>query len=216
MNRVIRRVAIYFSVLSFLLAGGFILINAGRFLIKEDEITEADAIVVLMGSVMDRVLQATDLYEDSLAHQIIMVETISPEIITDSLKLGNQQSNAMLSRELFISNGIPDSDIMVLQGGAKSTMDEAIIIRAFLQKRPDIDTIFMVSSAEHTYRAHKTFEAAIQSLGWKVHIISSPSIYTDFRAEKWWKRKGDIREVFQEYLKLLNFFLFQQWKLKTL
>ena len=206
---------IIFSSILFLIIAGMMLKNAGSLLIKEDRLAHADAIVVLMGSVEDRVNQAIDLYKDSLASQIIMVETISPEIIKDSLKLGSQQSNAMLCRELFLSKGIPASDIQVLQGGARSTMDEAMIVRSLLEKNPDTDTLLLVSSAEHTFRAFLTFKAAMEPLQWNVLIISSPSIYTDFKDETWWRRKGDIREVFQEYLKMINFFLFQKRKLKT-
>lgn len=48
--------------------------KAGSWLVKEDELEKADAIVILMGSISDRVLQVADLYHQKYANKVLVVE----------------------------------------------------------------------------------------------------------------------------------------------
>ena len=48
--------------------------KVGLWLIKEDHPEKADAIVLLTGSIADRVLQAADIYQSGYAEKIIIAE----------------------------------------------------------------------------------------------------------------------------------------------
>jgi uncharacterized SAM-binding protein YcdF (DUF218 family) len=91
---------------------------------------------------------------------------------------------------------------------------EAEVVRDYLRTQTGIDTLVLVSSAEHTRRAFKIFKAAFTPLEEPPALYSSPSSYTKFYAEKWWRSKDDIEEVVDEYLKLLNFVLFERRELR--
>lgn len=98
----------------------------GEWLVAEDEIVKSDIIVVLMGSVPDRILEAVDLYHDGFAGQIVMVNShmVGYDIILSrGVKI---PGNAQLSKYAANSLGIQDEDILILDGDAKSTQDEAI------------------------------------------------------------------------------------------
>ena len=188
--------------------------KAGHWLMKEDEPVPADAIVILMGSVYDRVLQASDLYQQGLSRKMLMVETIKTD--DDKVLQGEavyNRSNTGQTRNLAISLGVPPDSIKILPGGATSTQMEAIIIRSYLANHPGIDTILLVSSAEHTLRASIIFKSAFRKADMKVHVVSSPSIYSHFHAEKWWKSREGIKDVLMEYLKIGYFFFFDRFKL---
>jgi len=88
---------------------------------------------------------------------------------------------------------------IIVEGGAGSLIAHSLIL---------------VSSAPHTRRASMIFKAAFKNSEKPVCIFCSPSPYTVFNAEKWWKRKDDIETVLLEYLKLMNFVLFDRHKLK--
>ena len=90
---------------------------------------------------------------------------------------------------------------------------EALIIRDYLSKQPEIDTLTIVSTPGHTRRAGMIFEKAMKSLDHKVVIYTSPSSYSNFTGEKWWKDREDIQVVVIEYLKIFNFLVFEQWEL---
>lgn len=189
--------------------------KAGIWLVKEDEPRNADALVILMGSISDRVMWAADLYHENFAHKVIMVETspISIDIAVDEID-PLTISNTMQSYIDLISLGIPADSICILPGGANSTQMEATIVRDYLTSKPEIDTILLVSSAEHLQRASMIFKFAFREAGITGHVISSPSKYTNFNAEKWWHSKEGVQSVVLEYMKMANFVLFEKKKLK--
>ncbi len=179
--------------------------KAGQWLVKEDEPVTADAIVILMGSVYDRVLKATDLYHQGFSKKLIMVETRKVE----DFKIRNTSQ----TRNIAISLGIHPDSITVLPGAATSTRMEAITVREYLGNNTDIDTILLVSSAEHTRRASIIFKSAFRKAAMSVNVVSSPSYYSDFDADKWWRSKKNIKEVIMEYIKIAFFYVFDRWRL---
>ncbi|MBN1386925.1 MAG: YdcF family protein [Bacteroidales bacterium] len=188
--------------------------RAGQWLVNEDEPVRADAIVILMGSVYDRVLKASDLYHQGFSNNIIMVETRQFE--GDEYKEVNRFaniSNTGQTRNIAVSLGVNPDSITVLPGGAKSTHMEATIIREYIAGKPEIDTILLVSSAEHTRRASLIFKSAFVKTGMPVKVVSIPSYYSDFNAEKWWKSRKQVKEVLMEYLKISDFYVFDRRKL---
>ena len=54
----------------FILLGLFVVPNLGQWLVVNDEVKESDIIVVLMGSVYDRILEAVDLYDEGYSDRI--------------------------------------------------------------------------------------------------------------------------------------------------
>jgi uncharacterized SAM-binding protein YcdF (DUF218 family) len=188
--------------------------NAGKWLIKEDIKVHADAIVILMGSLSDRVIQATDLYNQTLADKVLIV---GPVMRTDrdlNPGAGYMISNSEEARNALIANGLPSENIYILYGDStRSTLTEAIAIREYLVNKPDIDTLLLVSSAQHTRRASIIFKSVFSHGKNPVKIFCSPSRYSGFNGEKWWRRREGIRTVLMEYLKMAEFLMFERSQL---
>jgi uncharacterized SAM-binding protein YcdF (DUF218 family) len=123
-------------------------------------------------------------------------------------------SGTVQLRNAAVVLGIPSDSVIILPGEAQSTQHEAFIIRKYLEDKPDIDTLILVSSAPHTRRASMIFEEAFKGSIKPVHIFYSPSPYTSFNAEKWWRDKEGIQIVMMEYLKMANFVLLERRELK--
>jgi len=118
-----------------------------------------------------------------------------------------------IAREVAVQLGVPAEKITVLPGDALSTQDEAIQVREYLKSEPDIDSLIIVTSKSHSGRAKKIFIKAMSSLDREIRVISCPTKYDDFKAEGWWKSREDLKRGALEYLKLLNFYAREQFRL---
>ena len=71
-----------------------------------------------------------------------------------------------------------------------------------------------MASSSHTRRAQMIFNAAFSTLEDPPELYCSPSSYSGFNAERWWKSRENIQSVVFEYLKMTSFLLFEKRKLK--
>jgi uncharacterized SAM-binding protein YcdF (DUF218 family) len=179
-----------------------ILISLGEYLITEDPLKKSDAIVVLSGSIPDRILEAIDIYKQGYAPLIIL--TKQPELpgYNKLLRLGikipeEHDLNQMIALEL----GVPSSSLITLDKRCNSTYSEAQVLYDFLKKR-NLKSVILVTSKHHSTRAAKTFNY-ITSGG--IKVISRPSKYDDFDPRSWWK--NDWRVTALEYEKLALHYL---------
>ncbi len=185
-------------------------LNAGRWLIKNDSPVNGDAIVLLTGSIADRVLETADRFNEGTAGRII--------IVTESMgeyKILEEKGVSLISSTNQICNslaalGVPSGSITILPGDAESTMEEALVIDKYLTGQNAIDTIILVSSKTHTRRASMIFNHVLRKSGKNVTVLCSPSRYTGFNASRWWMKKEDIQDVVLEYVKLASFVLFEK------
>ena len=178
----------------------------------------ADVMVMLMGTLTDRVLQTADLYHENVASRVWIVEAgMGPYSILEERGV-HIMSNNEIVRDILIQLGIPGDSIVLLPGGATSTRMEAEIVRDYLSTQKEIETLLLVTSAEHTRRAYKIFDAAfgpIRKINERpMDVYCSSNIYSDFNAKKWWKNRDDIQSVVMESLKSMNFFLFEKRQLR--
>jgi len=212
MNRRKTRYIIFSIVLFTVTIGGCR--RAGRWLVKEERPPRADALVILMGSFPERVLQAYDLYYDGRADRIVIVEeSMGPYQNLEERGVRIETNSEQAVRSL-ITLGVPADSITLLPGDARSTLDEAVAVRDFLYHKPGADTLILVSSAAHMRRAALIFNRALRSQPVPVTIGCSPSSYSGFNPDKWWRRKEDIQSVMSEYLKICSFLLFEKRELK--
>ncbi|MBU4510216.1 YdcF family protein, partial [bacterium] len=106
----------------------FIVPNLGQWLVVMDELQESDMIIVLMGSVYDRILEAADLYDEGYSDRIVLINsfiTAKDIIINRGIKA---YGDTMLSKMAAIDLGIPEEDVLILEGNSRSTQDEALTL----------------------------------------------------------------------------------------
>lgn len=209
-----RRIYILGAVVVFLLLAVGSCRKAGAWLVKADHPASADVMVLLTGSISDRVLQTADLYSEQIAGQVWIVEEAMGAYKALEARGVKIISNTTQTRNALQALGIPSDSIVILPGDAASTRMEAEIVRSYLQTQTGIDTLLIVSSADHTRRASKIFKAAFVALEEPPLVYCSPSKYSDFQAEKWWRSKEGIQDVVKEYMKLTNFALFERRALR--
>ena len=187
--------------------------SLGSFLVAEDEPQKSDIMVVLMGSGPDRMLGAVDLYKQGYADEIVMVRNMVSGYdlgVSQGVKIPHDTD---IAREVAVQQGVPEEKVTVLPGDALSTQDEAIAVREYLKSEPDIDSLIIVTSKSHSERAKKIFVKAMSSLDREINVLSCPTEYDDFNAEKWWQNREDLKHGALEYLKLFHFYLREQFEL---
>ncbi|MBS4069625.1 MAG: YdcF family protein [Sulfurimonas sp.] len=203
----------YFLITTITLAISLLLlINAGTYLVKKEQLLKADAVLVLMGSIADRVLETNDLYQSNSTKNILIVNNIqygSEYLAQYNVHIPN---GAQLSKQALTQLNIPDSLITIIPSSAASTRAEAEITANWLKQNPQIDTLIIVSSAAHMRRAMMIFEDTFDDNDLNVTLLSVPSKYSGFNAKHWWKHRESAKQVFMEYVKIISFLLVEQWQ----
>lgn len=187
--------------------------SAGNWLVKEDIPVHTDAVVLLMGSFPERVLQVADLYHEGVADNLIIVyESMGPYQVLEARGASIIRTTVQ-ARNAAIALGIPDSCITMLPGDARSTLDEALAVREYMTGKPGLDTLILVSSPAHMRRAYMIFRAVLKDAGINTYIGTSPSEYSSFNPVNWWRRREDIQAVLSEWVKIVSFVIFERGKI---
>lgn len=186
-----------------------ILTRIGEFLVVTDLPRPAGAIVVLSGSIPDRILEAVDLYRAGLAPRIVLTRE-GPLPGLDELRArgGDIPEHHELNEQIAAQLGVPRSALSVLRPPVWSTRTEAEAVGEFLL-REGIHTVLLVTSKAHSRRAAMTFRDLAAG---RLEFVICPSRYDPFRPDGWWQRRPHVRRVVIEYLKMLNFVLVDRWR----
>ena len=198
----------------FIFVSVFLMPNLGQWLVALDDLQESDMIVVLMGSVPDRILQAVDIYNARYSDKIVLVNSyrVDYDIFVER-GVEIPPGDAQLSKMAAIDLGIPEEDILILEGNSRSAQDEALTIREYIRNNREIESIILVTSKFHSGRSKKIFRKALSGLDREINIYSSPSKYDPSNVNQWWRDREDIKRVVLEYLKLAKFYFWKQFLL---
>lgn len=209
-----RTLKIVISVLLILLAV-FLLyfFTIGSKLVREEEPQKADAIVVLLGAEPERIIEAVYLYREGFSEQIIIAETLSEhqDILVEENVTVPLGADAV--REIAIQMQVPEASVIIVPAAAKSTQDEALALRSYLEAEAEINSILLVTSKSHSYRSGLIFERALSSLEREVELTSVPARLDDFDSTNWYRDRGQRAEVVAETIKLINYWLIERWSL---
>jgi uncharacterized SAM-binding protein YcdF (DUF218 family) len=166
-----------------------------------------------MGSVYDRILEAVDLCNEGYSDKIVLINSYIAAkdiIINRGIKV---YGDTLLSKMAATDLGIPEEDVLILEGNSRSTQDEALTIREYIKNNREIGSIILVTSKYHSRRAKQIFKKALSVLDKEIDIYSSPSKYDPSNVNQWWKDREDIKWVVLEYLKLATFCFWEQFLL---
>jgi uncharacterized SAM-binding protein YcdF (DUF218 family) len=176
-----KKPVIWLIISVFIISVGILIASqAGVWLVAETDDENVDLIVVLMGSVPDRILEAVDLYHEGRSDKIVFVKSHmeGSEIL---LERGYEiPTDAHLSFDAAFGLGVPSEALEIIEGDAKSTQDEAILVKDYLEANPEIESILVVTSKYHSMRSHKIFSKMVKSLDQEVKVYSSSSRYDSF------------------------------------
>jgi len=174
-----------------------ILTHVAAWWVVSDELTHADAIAVLGGSIDVRPFAAADLYKRGLASTILVANVQ----MSRAEELGIP-SHTELNREVLLKLGIPAMAIVGFGDNVSSTLDEAEAIRewalASKSKRVIVPTEIFAAR-----RVQWIFDRELNPIGVQVIVHAfAPPQYT---LADWWRHRSGLIDFNNEVLKYLYY-----------
>ena len=163
-----------------------------RFLIVDDELSPADAIVVLGGGGKERIEHGVKLYNSGYAARIIMTGMVHnlPGVTTTWAGFAMQEAVAL---------GVPE-DVIIPEEQAIDTDENAEYVKEIMVDR-GLKSAIVVSSPYHMRRARAIFRKVFKDQA-GISLQFSSVEDSSFQVQGWWKRKRDRSRVIWEYRRL--------------
>lgn len=178
--------------------------SLGRALYHEDPLERADAIFVLGGKWLERVVEGGELYVEGRAPLIVLSHEPSDygeEALRargfDGLGIADVQIRALTLM------GVPRSAIHVLEPQL-ATATEAQAMKNLALAR-DWKTVIVVTNKLHTARARLAFQRRLE--GTPVRVLMRGTRYDRADVDHWWRTRSDLRFALLEAEKLLLYWI---------
>ena len=160
----------------------------GLYLSPSDILSQADAIIVVSGDT-DRMKHAIDLYKKGYSSKLIL----------SGAARGGFTSNALAMHLEASRSGVPN-DAVILEEKAFNTYENALYTKGIVLSQ-GMRNIILVSSPYHQRRVYETFKSVFR--GTDVGLQNSPSIYSSWKPDNWWRSEREIHLTREELLKTL-------------
>jgi uncharacterized SAM-binding protein YcdF (DUF218 family) len=191
----VRWLVLAFCVLPF---GALILHRLGAYLIVDDALEPAQAIIVLAGGYPTREWEAADVFRAGFAPRVILVpewfEASSPTHGADDTRPGLADRQALLIRQ-----GVPASAISVATSTGCMTADELQTAAGMLADRQQ--PVILVTSKYHARRVSVVWQ---QLAGAGPRGLLRTASGDPFSPKSWWRDHRFVIRVAREYLGLLT------------
>jgi uncharacterized SAM-binding protein YcdF (DUF218 family) len=173
----------------------------GAWLIVEDALSPARAVVALGGQVPFRPMEAAAIYRQGWAPEVWITRGIqeAEQAALRELKV-EVPTEDVHSRAVLERLGVPPTAIRVLSEPVESTAEEVRVIARELQ-RVGGGQVILVTSKPHSRRVRATWRALI---GDSPHAIVRYATADPYEARRWWRQTGDALAVSREVFGLLN------------
>jgi uncharacterized SAM-binding protein YcdF (DUF218 family) len=173
----------------------------GRWLVVADPIDKASAIVVHVGRMPFRAMEAATFYNQGWAPAVWLTQENRNDTEAALLRLAIQPPrDHEYSREVLLRSGVPASAIRVLAPAILNTVQEVDLIAGELRKVGG-GQVILVTSKSHSRR--------VRSIWW-ARVGGSPKAIVRYATEErydpalWWRRTRDMAAVSWEVLGLVN------------
>jgi uncharacterized SAM-binding protein YcdF (DUF218 family) len=200
MRPAVRRTVFVIVVMT---VAGWGLTHAATFLVREDPLRHADAILVLAGSRFERALEGYDVYHEGYAP----VLALSPGQEEPAERIVRARGvylprEAEPVRQALIGLGVPPGAILIGDGPVDNTAAEAVMLRGLAQ-RYGWHTVIVVTSKLHTRRTSFAMRRALQGTG--ITVIVHASKYDPVDPAHWWRRRRDVRWLMDEWPRVIAY-----------
>ena len=186
-------------VVGLIVFAAIIFLGVGRWLVVEDPLDKAQAIVVLSGGMPMRAKEAARLYNAAYAPQVWLTRANQPAASLQEMHIAYIGEEFFNSRVLM-HEGVPSIAIHVLEPSIDNTADEIRVIAAELEREKGAAVIIVTTKA-HTRRVRALWK---ELSGGRGRAIVRAASSDPFDPDHWWRTTGDALDVLREVLGLLN------------
>ena len=182
-----------------LLGATVFLLCLGRWLVEEDPLEKAQAIVVLSGRMPLRAMEAAKLYRNGYAPKVWLTRPTEPGAALEAMGIPYVGEDFYNSRVLM-HQGVPEDAIRVLQPPILNTADELSAVSAALGEER-VSRVIIVTSKVHTRRVRILWHRIAAGRG---QALVRAAAADHFEPGRWWRTTGDALDVVREFLGILN------------
>jgi uncharacterized SAM-binding protein YcdF (DUF218 family) len=176
-----------------------IFFGVGRWLVVEDPLVKAQAIVVLSGGMPVRAIEAAKLYHQGHAPEIWLTHSTEPAETLELMGIrfaGEDYYNKLI----LIHAGVPPEAIHVLDPPIVNTADEIKAAAAALARAKG-KAVIIVTTKAHTRRTRLLWRRLVPGQGRAIVRAASGD---SFDPRHWWRTTSGALDVVRELLGLLN------------
>jgi len=176
-----------------------IFFGVGRWLVAEDQLGKASAIVVLSGAMPMRAIEAAKLYREGYAPEVWLTHSTEPVETLQQMGIpfaGEDHYNALV----LIHEGVPAKAIHVLEPPIVNTADEIKVAASALAQAKG-DAVILVTTKVHTRRVRLLWRRLASGQG---RAIVRGASADPFDPRHWWRSTTDALDVVREVLGVLN------------
>ena len=194
-----RRAWIAAAALVVIIAAAWAIRGVGQWLVVQDALEPAQAIVVLSGRMPVRAREAAEIYREGFAAQVWITRPASPEEELRQMGIGFV-GEEFYNQRVLIQLGVPTDAIRVLDKPVINTEQEVLEISDALRQEGG-SKVIVVTTKPHTRRVKAI---------WKRLVGNSPRLMVRYASQDgydgahWWRRTSDALEVVRELLGLAN------------
>jgi uncharacterized SAM-binding protein YcdF (DUF218 family) len=186
------------------LLGLYPLSRLGAWLVVEDPLQKADAIVVLGGTMYERQMEGVDLFTAGYAPRIYVLREIHDWGEVELMKRGVTYLRMVdIQVDAMVKLGVPREAIGILEQ-ANSTAEEADHVHALVTGQR-LSRVIVVTSKQHTRRARLVMNRRMRGTG--ADVIVRASRYDRDDAERWWRNRGTLRFTLFETQRLFAYWI---------
>jgi uncharacterized SAM-binding protein YcdF (DUF218 family) len=181
------------------IAGLVVFLGIGRWLIAEDSLEKAQAIVVLSGRMPLRAMEAARLYRAGYAQEIWLTRPAEPGASLQAIHIA-YIGEEFYNTRVLMREGVPETAIRILEQPINNTADEIRVVATELKVCGGFKVI-LVTTKVHTRRVRALWSRLVDS---RIHGIVRASPDDPFQPSHWWRTSTDALDVVRETLGLLN------------
>jgi uncharacterized SAM-binding protein YcdF (DUF218 family) len=171
----------------------------GNWLVREDPLMHADALVVLSGGLPYRAEAAAHYFESGYASEVWLTRPEGPS--EQMREFGVQYvSEEDYDRQILIRLQVPEKNVRILPNSVIDTEQEVEEIVGELSKESKTSVI-IVTSPEHTRRVRALWK---KLAGEHLKAVVRAAREDPFDADHWWRNTRDALSVVREVLGLMN------------
>ncbi len=189
------------SVISAVLIFGLLVVffGLGRWLVVEDPLQKADAILILSGRMPVRAIEAARIYKAGYAPQLWLTRSDEPEASLKEMGI-SYVGDDFYNLRVLVHEGVPADAIRVLPQPIINTADEIEAAAAEL-RRSRGQVVIIVTTKPHTRRVRTLWRKLARGSG---RAIVRAAQDDPFDPQHWWRSSTDALDVVREVLGLLN------------
>jgi len=173
-------------MLTLYLAHPVLLGAIGQYLVAEDILRPADAIIVIGRDKQgERVERAVELFRQGLGRQLIL----------SGQQIRWRTNSADIMKHHAAVLGVPQEAILIDRDGTTPTV-QAEHVRE-LMAQAGLKSAILVTHSYHSARAIEAFQTVLAQAG--MAVMSAPVATTSFDPRAWWTTRKGAKAVFEEY-----------------